>query len=178
MPHSIFLGSALATQDRADMSPVLDEPEDTKTCISMSSETVEGCSEDLAGPADSPALRIIVPAGPRLTRQSFWKAFRGHSVRNVAEPRHHSERENNSLAFVNAHLRHGIVNLAISLLGLAVVINSLYAPTRSPCSSRTTLTMSFTQHPNPRGSSLQRQLSSHRQPFRRCRTHQKFCWSR
>ncbi|EEB92628.1 hypothetical protein MPER_08833, partial [Moniliophthora perniciosa FA553] len=36
----------------------------------------------------------------------------------------HSERENNSYAFVIAHVYHGIVDVAISLLGFAVVINS------------------------------------------------------
>lgn len=37
----------------------------------------------------------------------------------------HSERSNNSLQFIRAHLWHGIVDMVISLLGLAVVINAL-----------------------------------------------------
>jgi len=36
----------------------------------------------------------------------------------------HAHRENNSFAFVRAHLRHGIVDIVMSLLGFAVPINS------------------------------------------------------
>ncbi|ESK86095.1 transporter protein smf2 [Moniliophthora roreri MCA 2997] len=65
MPHSLFLGSALATQDR------------------------------------------ITPPSEYATNAKS-----------------HSERNNNSLAFVKGHLYHGIVDVALSLLGFAVVINS------------------------------------------------------
>ena len=45
-------------------------------------------------------------------------------------PRSHAERENRPYAFVRAHLYHGIVDMVVSLLGLAVVINSMYVRPR------------------------------------------------
>ncbi|THU85442.1 putative transporter of the NRAMP family [Dendrothele bispora CBS 962.96] len=65
MPHSIFLGSALATQDRVSLP----------------------------------------------------------NVAVVDENR--SERENNTAEHIKKHLYHGIIDMAVSLLGFAVVINSL-----------------------------------------------------
>ncbi|KAG6380773.1 natural resistance-associated macrophage protein-domain-containing protein [Boletus reticuloceps] len=37
----------------------------------------------------------------------------------------HADRENNGLSFVNSHLSHGIADVVTSLMGVAVVINSL-----------------------------------------------------
>ncbi|KAI0033957.1 natural resistance-associated macrophage protein-domain-containing protein [Vararia minispora EC-137] len=128
MPHSIFLGSALATQDRADVLPP-DEKEDIKT-IPQSSEPGSSCCSEVPRPADNqapPKVDQAIEGPPCSTWRSFWLALRGsrYSVDYPDELRDHSERENNSLTFIQAHLRHGIVNLAVSLLGLAVVINSL-----------------------------------------------------
>ncbi|KZP24090.1 hypothetical protein FIBSPDRAFT_1042389 [Athelia psychrophila] len=39
------------------------------------------------------------------------------------DPKTHAERENNALGFVRAHLWHGIVDMALSLLGFAVIID-------------------------------------------------------
>ncbi|KAF8204314.1 putative transporter of the NRAMP family [Mycena galopus ATCC 62051] len=70
MPHSLFLGSALATQDR---------------------------------------LRAKCRAPPPSERMA----------------KRREDRENNSLAFIRAHMTHGIVDVVGSLLGFAVLINSL-----------------------------------------------------
>ncbi|KZP24097.1 hypothetical protein FIBSPDRAFT_1042393 [Athelia psychrophila] len=89
MPHSPFLGSALATQDRLTASP-------SKT----------------ASP-DAPLYRPI-PHTPDSFKDNY-----------ELEPTTHAERENNALGFVRTHLWHGIVDIALSLLGFAVIINAL-----------------------------------------------------
>ena len=37
----------------------------------------------------------------------------------------HADRPNNSLPFIKAHLYHGLIDLVVNLLGIAVVVNSL-----------------------------------------------------
>ena len=97
MPHGLFIGSALATQDRVAMKPVL------------------------PGADDQRATR------PMGLLQKFLNLFRPvHSDRD--EYPSHVDRPNNSHAFVNAHLRHSIVDIVLNLLGIAVVVNSLYVP--------------------------------------------------
>ncbi|KAI0059413.1 smf Mn2+ and Fe2+ transporter [Artomyces pyxidatus] len=83
MPHSLFLGSALSTQDRVSPAPAK----------STSIESLDNVSATINDP--------------------------------ITDPKNHSERENNSWQFVQAHLSHGIVDVVVSLLGLAVIINSL-----------------------------------------------------
>ncbi|EIM92885.1 natural resistance-associated macrophage protein [Stereum hirsutum FP-91666 SS1] len=86
MPHSLFIGSALATQDR------------------MSS------LQDLA----RWLMSRLRSAGPVNSEQY-----------SSSHPKNHLERENNSFAFVRTHLYHGIADLVVSLMGFAVIINSL-----------------------------------------------------
>ncbi|KAH9973228.1 natural resistance-associated macrophage protein-domain-containing protein [Lactifluus volemus] len=95
MPHSLFLGSALATQDRASVKPV-------------------------ALPSPSSTLATTQKGLKTLSR-----LFRPIHVDTSEEFARHVDRPNNSLAFVKAHLNHGIVDLVVNLLGLAVIINSL-----------------------------------------------------
>jgi metal iron transporter len=99
MPHSLFIGSALATQDRvAMMKPVV-----------------------LPGADDQHATRSMGPLRKFLTH------FRPvHSDKD--EYSSHVDRPNNSHAFVKAHLRHSVVDIVFNLLGIAVIINSLYVP--------------------------------------------------
>ena len=117
MPHSLFLGSALATQDRVSPNP--DKLADSDTASSSStSETQLG------------SIR-------RLSPRSIWRAvadrFRTPSPRSTGpEPKNHAERENHPLSFVRAHLYHGIADIVISLLGFAVMINSLSVFLRRP----------------------------------------------
>ena len=98
MPHGLFIGSALATQDRVAMKPVI-----------------------LPGADDQLATR---PIG--LLRK-FLNLFKPvHS--DMVEYSSHVDRPNNSYAFVKAHLRQSVADIVINLLGIAVVINSLYVP--------------------------------------------------
>ncbi|KAF7347459.1 Manganese transporter pdt1 [Mycena venus] len=110
MPHSLFLGSALATQDRltVEIPPAVVKLEPLKVADSRESKTLCEMS--------------------RLSRVVEYLA----SLFRTPPPNHtstrvkrHEDRENNSLAFIRAHLSHGIVDVVGSLLGFAVLINSL-----------------------------------------------------
>ena len=98
MPHSLFLGSALATQDRVSINPTATNEEAPRSPRPM---TLKGLSDTCAD------------------------AFRVTRVDPVMFPNAHADHTNNSLAFVRAHLYHGIVNVVTSLVGIAVTINSL-----------------------------------------------------
>ncbi|TFY71053.1 hypothetical protein EVG20_g1959 [Dentipellis fragilis] len=108
MPHSLFLGSALATQDR--VSPRTSKP------LAQSSDSVDSLS--------TASISRWHPT-PRDWWRSFVSNFRVAPLDPAAEPKCHAERENNSLSFVKSHLGHGIADIVISLLGFAVLINSL-----------------------------------------------------
>ncbi|KAG2022460.1 hypothetical protein CC2G_000207 [Coprinopsis cinerea AmutBmut pab1-1] len=104
MPHSLFIGSALATQDRIEFRELKKED-----WHSMDSAEV-----------------------PRSRLGYIWHSIKHHVQHAFAKPppsfydqaTKHSEHENNPFAFVRAHLYHGIFDVAASLLGFAVLINS------------------------------------------------------
>ncbi|KAJ6495448.1 natural resistance-associated macrophage protein-domain-containing protein [Mycena sanguinolenta] len=109
MPHSLFLGSALATQNRLDVeAPRSVAKLEPATSREMTANTL--CE---------------------LPRRNRFVKFLASFVRtpppsqSSAQVKRHADRENNSLAFIRAHLTHGIVDVVGSLLGFAVVINSL-----------------------------------------------------
>ncbi|KAJ7789956.1 natural resistance-associated macrophage protein-domain-containing protein [Mycena olivaceomarginata] len=109
MPHSLFLGSALATQDRL--------------AIEVPPMVVK-----LEPPSDAFDKEITSKTLTRLNRliEFFVSLFRTPPPsQNSTQVKRHSDRENNSLAFIQAHLNHGIVDIVGSLLGFAVLINSL-----------------------------------------------------
>lgn len=125
MPHSLFLGSALATQDRVnakaeDGSAVEEE------------DSFEAAEDVYRGSGFGGYVRSI----PYRAKEYVVWAFRVPPPSAYAtKARRHSERENNSLKFVKAHITHGIIDVAVSLLGFAVVINSLFV--LFPLTSRT-----------------------------------------
>jgi len=96
MPHGLFIGSALATQDRASVKPI-----------------------------DLPSTPSVHATGPKGFFGVLSKLFRPIHVVNLDEFTSHADRPNNSLSFVKAHLHHGIVDVVVNLLGLAVIINSM-----------------------------------------------------
>jgi hypothetical protein len=51
--------------------------------------------------------------------------FHVDNLQAKLEPKSHAEHDNNPYAFVRAHIYHGTIDMILSLLGLAVVINSL-----------------------------------------------------
>ncbi|KAF8205412.1 smf Mn2+ and Fe2+ transporter-like protein [Mycena galopus ATCC 62051] len=111
MPHSLFLGSVLATQDRltVEASPVVTVLEPRSTVDS--SETSKSLSKLLR-------FNRLVGFFASILRTPPPSQSSTHVKR-------HTDRENNSLAFIQAHLTHGVVDIVGSLLGFAVVINSL-----------------------------------------------------
>lgn len=102
MPHALFLGSYLATQDRVSLAPTPELPA-------------------LPGPAGRPSILSRV-------KERFLSLFRITRAERVASSKdyrsRYGARENNRLSFIRAHLGHGIVDVVTSLLALAVPINS------------------------------------------------------
>jgi metal iron transporter len=114
MPHSLFLGSALATQDRTERQPDKRDELDLTPTESRKSDI-----STLASPSPFHILRSHV-------EESFKAFFRKPSASDRAtSATRHSEHENNSLSFVQAHIYHGIVDVVVCLLSFAILINSL-----------------------------------------------------
>ncbi|KAL0952124.1 hypothetical protein HGRIS_008752 [Hohenbuehelia grisea] len=116
MPHSLFLGSALATQDRVAFRAA---PAPAASEKLSSSETLS--SEDSSS--------RLTKSFPRHYLRRVWEYVAAWfrmppRDKTVSPPKSHAERENNSLPFVKAHLYHGIFDIVSSLLGFAVLINS------------------------------------------------------
>ncbi|KAI0714833.1 natural resistance-associated macrophage protein-domain-containing protein [Earliella scabrosa] len=107
MPHSLFLGSALATQDRVSALSAADA-EDVKASnevVGASTDAVSHPQNILKSVGRSAAAKVVIDDG--------------------VGPRTHADWVNRPLAFVQRHLCHGIVDMVVSLLGLAVVINAM-----------------------------------------------------
>ncbi|KAI0359087.1 Nramp-domain-containing protein [Trametes cingulata] len=98
MPHALFLGSYLATQDRVAPPPVLPVP-------------ASSGATDLRGRA-------------RAWFKSLFTISRAERIAASREYRDKYGRQNNELGFIRAHLSHGLVDVIASLLGVAVPINS------------------------------------------------------
>ncbi|KAL0057453.1 Manganese transporter smf1 [Marasmius tenuissimus] len=116
MPHSLFLGSALATQDRVS----------TKHKNVFSSSSSSSISSSSSSLSDKPPSPPTWKQHLHKALTSTLAAFRTPPPSTFAtRVNRHVDRENNSLEFVEAHVYHGVVDVAVSLLGFAVVINSL-----------------------------------------------------
>lgn len=107
MPHSLFIGSALATQDRLSPAP----PKDDSTSTSS---------------LGLPETQIRPRGVLNRIRSSVGEAFRTKPLDSHKDrPQRHEDRENNSHRFVKSHVYHGVIDIVLSLLGIAVVINSM-----------------------------------------------------
>ena len=98
MPHALFLGSYLATQDR--IGPELTLP----------------------SPQSAPPSGFRDKA--RAWLRSIFEVSRAERRAAARDYRDKYGRENNDLSFVRAHLTHGLVDVIFSLLAVAVPINS------------------------------------------------------
>ena len=116
MPHSLFIGSALATQDRLSTAPL-------KSDVSSTSSL---------GPSPEAQRR---PVGTiNQVKSSLREAFRVRALdEHKNRPQRHEDRENNSYWFVKSHVYHGVVDIILSLLGIAVVINSMWVANDDAC---------------------------------------------
>ena len=116
MPHSLFLGSALATQDRMSIKPAVSKADGIVTVDSVM--TIDSTST-VSDSSNGTFLRSIAGAMSR--------AFRVVQISDLPnEAKSHAEHENNPYYFVRAHVYHGIVDMVVSLLGIAVVINAMW----------------------------------------------------
>lgn len=102
MPHGLYLGSYLASQDRVSTKP----------------------------PSTGNVLPAPVISRSQKIKLAVKKLFKVQRTEDPEEDPSNSrntpyhERANNPLSFVRAHLTHGIVDIVFSLLGFAVLINS------------------------------------------------------
>ena len=118
MPHSLFLGSALATQDRMAIRPETAKDDDASVTQAsvMSADSDNTVSDSTSHHGGF--LKSMARAASR--------TFRVVRIGNLPnEPKSHAEHDNNPYYFVRAHIYHGIVDMVVSLLGIAVVINAL-----------------------------------------------------
>ncbi|KZS89225.1 natural resistance-associated macrophage protein, partial [Sistotremastrum niveocremeum HHB9708] len=106
MPHALFLGSSLATQDREASSIQLGDEE--HAC-----RATEDPSEDVS---EAPNPRMSNGSQAYILK-SLWLKISSDEVRS-------ERKQNNKLAFIRAHLMHSIIDISMSLMGFAVVINS------------------------------------------------------
>ena len=102
MPHALFLGSYLATQDRVSTGSTPDTP-------------------ILPAPAPNPRSKDVS------VKKVFHRLFAVSKTTcqdeiDLTTP--YGKRDNNALPFIKAHLKHGVWDIVMSLLGFAVVINS------------------------------------------------------
>lgn len=115
MPHSLFLGSALATQDR--ISPT---PEKIKKTASITDDSKNSYEADFFQPKTR--RQQVMDA----IKEFFCAPFRAPDSSEYSTLAvRHSDRENKPLAFVKAHIYHAIVDVVSGLLGFAVLINSM-----------------------------------------------------
>ncbi|GJE87733.1 NRAMP metal ion transporter [Phanerochaete sordida] len=102
MPHALFLGSFMATQDRVGTTnPTLPPPV-------QSSDT----------PDQGFRARL------KEWFASLFEVSRAERKALALDYRMKYERENNDVDFIRAHLKHGIVDIVASLMGVAVPINA------------------------------------------------------
>ena len=122
MPHSIFLGSALATQDR--ISKGSDKLARVETTWSVDSDATAAMAIEVM-PWYRKLLHKLKKEALQI-KEIALSAFRIVPIERFAgEPKSHAEYQNHSYSFVRAHIYHGMIDIGISLLGLAVVINAL-----------------------------------------------------
>ncbi|PPQ69625.1 hypothetical protein CVT25_013708 [Psilocybe cyanescens] len=101
MPHALFLGSSLATQDRVSDAPDIGQiPSNLSRQMSRRTK-----------------IRQFVLSLFRITRAE-------RAASNIDYRSKYGERENNPLLFIKQHLLHGIADVVTSLIALAVPINS------------------------------------------------------
>lgn len=106
MPHGIFLGSHLATQDRLGME------------FTRSDSTFSDVASAAAQTWRARMFGHIV--------YNCRTAFRILPATHYASAaKTHAEHENPPYAFVRAHLYHGMIDIAVNLLGIAVAVNAL-----------------------------------------------------
>ncbi|KAI0094547.1 Nramp-domain-containing protein [Irpex rosettiformis] len=103
MPHALFLGSFLATLNRTGSN-----------------------NKPLPYPIQTNDKTVVHPPAVhfRAWFKSLFEVSRAERIAASREYRTQYGRQNNELSFVQSHLNHGIVDIVMSLIGVAVPINS------------------------------------------------------
>ena len=117
MPHSLFLGSKLATQDRMSFRV---QP-DVETNNTVNRKETDGSLQI----GTSEKLSFLRGSFEKL-KKNILGAFLKPPASLSTAVTCYSERQNNTFEFVRAHIYHGTFDIVGSLLGFAVMINSLY----------------------------------------------------
>lgn len=107
MPHALFLGSQLATHDRIG----------TGLSRTSSNTPLPGVPARTFSFKENFKRSLIALFRPQRVRRG-----QDDEARDTWTP--YGERSNNNLSFVRAHYKHGIWDIIISLMGVAVLINS------------------------------------------------------
>ncbi|KAF8559925.1 Nramp-domain-containing protein [Imleria badia] len=110
MPHSLFLGSRLATQDRLAKDSETDLPK----CLETSSSHQMTLSQ-----------RVIRSIRSTFSWGRLFSISRSDETSYPPNVLTHADRENNNISFVRSHMYHGMADVISSLMGFAVIINSL-----------------------------------------------------
>ena len=110
MPHSLFLGSHLATQDRLAKDSDEDLPKFSET-LSLHQMTL--------------SQRMLRRIRHVFSWRSLFSISRSDETSYPPNVLTHADRKNNKLGFVRSHIYHGMADVIASLMGFAVVINSL-----------------------------------------------------
>ena len=117
MPHSLFIGSALATQDRISFrAETPNTVREKNSEVSLRNQRSEKASH----------LRRLYEKSKTFIVDAFLKP-----PANL-----YCEKQNNSFEFVRAHIYYGMFDIVGSLFGFAVMINSLYVIRHFPLLSR------------------------------------------
>lgn len=124
MPHGLFLGSSLATQDRiSDLAPYVEKSS------KLDLESSEGIPlPSVYTPRKAEKKHLTLPSINSIV-SSFLKSLKYVGADDIPLPdcdKGHAGWTNRSFDFVCGHLYHGIVDIVMSLMGFAVTINSLF----------------------------------------------------
>ena len=127
MPHSLFLGSALATQDRISFRA--DPKEDLDALPSTHHNTInkkDHTNDDSLRNQPRGYLQRLYGRFKKFILDAFIKPPPANANANMNGNGDGERRKNNSFEFVRAHIYYGMFDMVGSLFGFAVMINSLY----------------------------------------------------
>ncbi|KAI9570157.1 natural resistance-associated macrophage protein-domain-containing protein [Boletus coccyginus] len=110
MPHGLFLGSRLATQDRLGKDSETDLPKFPETSSSRSMTLSQ---------------RVIRSIHSAFNWRRLFSVSHSNETSYPPDVLTHADWENNKLGFVRSHMYHGMADVITSLMGFAVIINSM-----------------------------------------------------
>ena len=122
MPHGLFLGSPLATQDSVFYVPSA-SVDHSDPGFSLPPPTTVALPGRLANAIKDARVSIV-----RAFRNNFSlrELFDKDGCKDLPDCDHgYTNWENRTTRFIDAHLYHSIVDIVLSLLGFAVLINSM-----------------------------------------------------